>query len=554
MVVSKKIAVMKRVLLAFLVFCSILSNAQLVDAWKIASDLMTYDRKQVYECPNGNMLLARMDDYYGIGTGDDQLLCYSPDGAVLWSFGESDFSDNSDNNYIDIDFDSESNVYIAGTNFPINASYPKTEVIKLSPLGEELWRINFTQQATWAEEVFEIEITSEDRIFLLAILYNGNADTIIPHFIEIDQDGQTVTLIPDNDYDFGLSQLFDFDDGFLYAVEGTRAVKLNYDGSVVWQADFNFGENYSSSFGYENTENLVQFRDGKLYCALRIDDSTGIEQYFGLAEVSADGQAETHVFTILTEMPELFNLNPHFLELNENGDFYLVGDYVYGESGPTIDGVDDRGGKGSSFRGAFVHKINASYTQSWIVDYPEMVEEPSYYPVGTFIQNDGLGVVFQGSLYDGVEQVTVYYDEANGSPIWTHVESANEVNDQSNPKVCLISAEGALYVCGDAFYSTEESIQYNIYLYKYFFTPVGVVEKSIVESMQLYPNPADDQITIRINGRFQTFELIDISGKTLIREGYSGPLKTFNIEQLSAGVYFVRLIGESTVVESFMKK
>jgi len=196
---------MKKSLLLFLTLCAFGNDqfAQLIDVWKNGTDMMTYDRKRAYEAPSGNILLARMDDYYGIGDGNDLLRCFDADGALLWSFGEEDFGDDSGSNFIDIAFDSESNAYVAGANFPQAALYPKTEVIKISPTGEELWRINFTQQSMWAEEVFEIEISEDNRIFLFATLFNADAETIIPHFIEIDTDGETVHFQPDINFDFG---------------------------------------------------------------------------------------------------------------------------------------------------------------------------------------------------------------------------------------------------------------------------------------------------------------------------------------------------------------
>lgn len=544
---------MKRLLLFCFTFVVITAQAQLIDAWKVASDLMPYDLKRVYECPNGNILVARMDAYLGIGDGDDQLLCYSSDGNLLWSFGETDNTDNSNSNFVDIDFDGESNIYIAGSNFPQSASYPKSEVIKLSPSGAELWRINFTQQSNWSEEVFEIEITSDDRIFLLATLYNGNVDTITPQFIEIDQDGQTITLIPDTNWEIGYAELFNFEDGFLYAVENNRAVKLNYDGTVVWQADFNFGESLYPLFDYDATEYLVKYRDGNLYCALRIDDTTLTDQYFGLAKVNSDGQVETHLYTILSDLEQLANINPSYLEMNDNGDFYIAGVYAYGGSGPALDGEDDRGGKGGS-TGTFVHKVDASFNQSWFIDYPAIENAPALRPQGTFMQNDKFGVVFEQTLFDSMDQVTVSYDEVNGSEIWSHTESSNEVNEQSNPSACMLSQEGALYVCGDAFYNTEDGNMYNIYLYKYFFTPVGIASNSSVESCVVYPNPAQNHITLTGSADFTSIEIMDCAGRVILKEQFSAPAKTYNIESLVSGVYFVRLCGESTLVRSFMKE
>lgn len=546
---------MKKLLLSILVFVTISSQAQLIDAWKVGSDMMSFSRKRVFESPNGNLILARMDDYYGIGDGMDLLRCYSVTGELIWSFGEEDFTDNSGSNFIDIDFDSESNVYIAGSNFPQSASYPKTEVIKISPTGEELWRINFTQQSNWAEEVFEIEITEDDRIFLLATLYNSGADTIIPHFIEIDDDGQTVTLIPDNAYDIGQAQLFDFGDGFLYAVEEYRITKLNYDGTVIWHSDINFGVNYYASFGYEGAEYLVKNYNGTLVCAMRVDDSNFNEQYFGIAVVQqSSGDAEFFLHTIFEELTSLYGINPLYLEINSTGDKYVVGDYLYGEGSSNFTDTDDRGGKGSTYRGTFVQKVNVNNSLSWMLSFPEIEGDDYRTAKGTFIHQNELGVVYQNSNFDMVNQLTEFYDEQDGSVIWSHVENANEVNDKSSPAACMIASDGSFYTCGSGEYYGEENTDYNIYLYKYSFTPVGILNASDKASFTIYPNPASELLNVQFSGGFQFVKILDNFGRVVHYQKLVSQTGSIDISALASGYYQLRLLGESVAVKSFIKE
>ena len=118
---TKNIHMKFRFLLFPILLISFESAAQLNGLWRAGADFDAYDDKRCYEMPNGNLLVARMDTYNGIGNGDDLVVCYSPDGEELWSFGDVTNENLTSSNYVDIDFDSNSNVYLSGTYFPFNA-------------------------------------------------------------------------------------------------------------------------------------------------------------------------------------------------------------------------------------------------------------------------------------------------------------------------------------------------------------------------------------------------------------------------------------------------
>jgi hypothetical protein len=530
------------------------SDAQISDSWKVGSDMASIDRDRIFEAPNGNLILARMDYYYGNGIGIDEIRCYSPEGVSLWSYSDADFLDNSASNFIDIDFDSESNVYVVGSNFPQSASYQKSEVIKFSPSGEELWRIDFTQQIDWAEEVFEIEITADDRIFLLATLFNASASTIITHFVEIDDAGQTLNMIPDLDWELGYAQLFDFGDGFLYTVDQQRATKLNLDGSIVWQADFDFGANYITTFEDERIEYLVEYRDGFLYAAVILNEPDFTFEDFGLVKVDASGQIETHVYGILPEYQELWGVNPLFLEMDSGGNFYVVGDYSNGNAGPTVDDIlDERGGPGEPFSGIFIQKIDAGFNQLWLSEYPFFPTDPYGFPTGTFFANDKLAVIFQYTTAGGFGQMIECLSESIGSVIWSDLESSNGVNEQSEPHASIISSAGALYICGKGINSGQKGEVSRIYLYKYELSPVGIEAGAMQPEVVVYPNPAIEYVSINQNHDYQYVDVIDQTGRILLQERMSFGLNRLNIQSLEEGVYMMKLTGNDVQVIHFVK-
>ena len=283
-----------RLLSIFFFTCCVnfIASAQLINQWRRAADVEPFDNKRCYEMPNGNILLARMDESNGIGDGNDLLMCYSPEGDLLWTYGDINDQNLTSSNYVDIDFDSNSNIYLAGTYFPFSALYPKSEVTKLSSDGELQWVSDFTQQSDWSESAFQIEITEDDRIFLLVRLYYQALDTIIPYFAEMDSNGEILTLIADPEYQIGFSELFDFNDGFLYVVESSFITKLDYDGEVVWSQNFDFGEQYYTSFAYEGAEEVVKYKNGKIYLCLGLNDFNTNVLSLGLAVVNTNGTIE----------------------------------------------------------------------------------------------------------------------------------------------------------------------------------------------------------------------------------------------------------------------
>lgn len=102
----------------FLLLTAFPSLAQLTNAWRVNTDMGTVDRKQIQEAPSGNIIISRMDAYNGIGDGNDLVQSYTSDGTFMWSFGEEDFFDGSNSNFIDIDLDADGNIYLCGSNFP----------------------------------------------------------------------------------------------------------------------------------------------------------------------------------------------------------------------------------------------------------------------------------------------------------------------------------------------------------------------------------------------------------------------------------------------------
>lgn len=69
--------------------------------------------------------------------------------------------------------------------------------------------------------------------------------------------------------------------------------------------------------------------------------------------------------------------------------------------------------------------------------------------------------------------------------------------------------------------------------------PTGIKETSFNQTINLYPNPADNQIIIRTNDfKPETFSLFDINGRKIIQGKY---VRVIDISSLRNGIYFIEL-------------
>jgi PKD repeat protein len=73
--------------------------------------------------------------------------------------------------------------------------------------------------------------------------------------------------------------------------------------------------------------------------------------------------------------------------------------------------------------------------------------------------------------------------------------------------------------------------------------PVGVTEVAEMK-LNLYPNPANEQVTIEAPRALDTIRIYDLTGRTvLVSESIGSPRTTINVAAFTAGVYFVEADG-----------
>ena len=79
------------------------------------------------------------------------------------------------------------------------------------------------------------------------------------------------------------------------------------------------------------------------------------------------------------------------------------------------------------------------------------------------------------------------------------------------------------------------------------FGTLSVTDIPVQVDFNLYPNPATDNITIKLNdypNNNQTIRVIDITGKLLMMEKITSHSTVLDVSQFKKGVYFVTLFSD----------
>ena len=82
---------------------------------------------------------------------------------------------------------------------------------------------------------------------------------------------------------------------------------------------------------------------------------------------------------------------------------------------------------------------------------------------------------------------------------------------------------------------------------------VGINQNELTFSIA--PNPAQNEITISSERNYNTIEIINFLGQTVISQNATAQKTTIDVSQLMGGVYFVRIVSDNgTNVQKFVKK
>ncbi len=147
-----------------------------------------------------------------------------------------------------------------------------------------------------------------------------------------------------------------------------------------------------------------------------------------------------------------------------------------------------------------------------------------------------------------VNSWTVYYKKATATS-WSTIPAATHPMTITD-----LEAETAYEAYVKANCAEGESEPSNTVTFT--TNPDGVNDYVLENSISLYPNPANEQLTIsRAQGMMNEVIVYDVYGKTLRTMSVNDNTVVVNVNDLAAGMYFVRIItNEGMATKTFVKK
>ena len=319
------------------------------------------------------------------------------------------------------------------------------------------------------------------------------------------------------------------DDGYVVAINGTN-------GNEVWRREFTtyFGGTTPSPYPDEKIYSLLKDNDGNLYMSGRYSNSATPIPTFSGGSYSYN----------LPVAPQAVNQN-FVMKLNSNGN-------VVWTKIPTSTDSNFFGARSSRAR------IALNGNEIAFVKATRGLEIWDSFTIAN-AQND-----LANSLL-------VRLNKDTGAAINVHPIKSDYGSDDELTSI-TVDNDGN-YVMGGYFstqiftdpndgiptisYSANNKSQfYAAKLAKVPCSPLATQEISVKETdMQFYPNPVDDVLTIKTKESLKTYEVISAVGQQVKRGTFKANDYTINMQDLSKGVYFVKVYTDKiSVVEKVVKK
>lgn len=109
--------------------------------------------------------------------------------------------------------------------------------------------------------------------------------------------------------------------------------------------------------------------------------------------------------------------------------------------------------------------------------------------------------------------------------------------------------------CLDNAMTQNSTLTGTYYVDNFVFTKldgVGVTENETAE-VKVFPNPANSVLNVT-TGNANTLEIVNFIGQVVYTQPVNADQVQINVSDLSSGVYFVRLKGETTITKKFIKE
>src|SRR5690554_434363 len=472
-------------------------------------------------------------------TGNCFITKLDSDGNFLWA----------NSAYVDlariegIDIDSQGNSYIIGS-FEDTATFGDIELIgtggfnvfvaKLNASGNFVWAISTEKPSGWGisnTKGYGISVDSQgnsyvtgsvlgsvnfgtipvintvsdynaffsklDTIgnFLWASISIGNIGDTIGKDISVDSQGNSYVVGDfENTVTFGSAEL----ESAVYNRSDVFITKLDTNGNFVWAKSVlgsNQNHDYGNSISVDNQGNTYitgSFRETATFGTISLT-SYGAADIF-VAKLDASGN-----FNWAVQAGGNGNDSGSSIDIDNQGKCYLTGRFAAGTA--TFGNFTFTSGE---LNNAFITKVDATNGN---FDWVTSIGDPGSY------QNMGFGI---SSDDQGYSYIVGYF---GGS----------------------IATFGNIQVNGTL-------SELNIFIAKLNKDTLSVVENSDV-TLQIYPNPANDQITINStsNNQIGQVEIYNLLGAKVDEVAVNNHEAVIDVSTLKAGTYFLKIYADSGV-------
>lgn len=420
------------------------------------------------------------------GNTDVFVAKYTTAGAFVWAKNLGVVT------YEEIDVDSSGNVYLAG-NFPYTTDIdPGPNVFNLTtnPGGDDFYilKLNPNGEFVWAKQFGD-----PTRYDFLTDIVIDDADNIVitglfSGLVDFDPNAGVTNLQSNNNSN----------DAFV--------AKYTSNGELIWAKSFG-----GTSSGIERGSAVTVDNQNNVYATGYFSSVTDFDPSANTFNLSTVGTRSLYI-----------------LKLTSNGEF----DFVKTVGSPFTEFSTD----------IAVDNVGSLYLTGYYLTSMDCNPDAGVF---TITANGGNNEIFLISL-----------SASNGQFGWAKSigETANDegkriaIHEPTNRLTLVGHFQGGSSVDFDApngFYlPNAPNSGSGTYIINYSYNSLSNIDFINEDKIIIYPNPANDEITIQSNQDIENYQLIDLTGKVILSQSNSNSI---NVSSINPGMYLLKILSNNSI-------
>jgi uncharacterized delta-60 repeat protein len=471
------------------------------------------------------------------GNLDAVTIKYSPAGVLQW-VKNYDRGINDNDQGVKVTVDAAGNSYVVGTSRGATSGVDLL-VVKYDPAGTELWASHYNGVSNSTDEGKSIAVDAAGNVFvcgyetttgftfdMVTIKYNSSGVQQWANVYNGTASGndEAVDLVIDGSSNVFVTGYTEISNSPLN--NNYITIKYNSAGAQQWVASYNGPSNdndYGRAIALDASGNILvtgySFETNNWFDMLTVKYNSAGQQQWEARYNNAQNRYE-EAWDVTTDI---------------NGNVYVCGQ-------------SQAVGNNSTPPDFATIKYNSAGAQQWVARYngPGNDNDRAY----SIAVDDSFNVYASGVSKSLVNEdfATVKYSPA-GTQLWVvRYNGTGNLGDQSNS---MVVDNGDVYVTGNS----DNASNTDFLTIRYSYQVIGFEELSGNSvSMNLYPNPGVDLVTIRFESaealsaplRLEVTDATDLTSPTTW-EPNSG-IFSIPVAGFAKGVYFIRLIDEKGIV------